>query len=54
MVSKEKLKTGTTARFTQQVLNVALDKEIETKIPLITSELNTMKYNRKVIDIKLQ
>ncbi len=27
-------------------------KEIETKIPLITAKLNTMKYNRKVIDIK--
>ncbi len=48
MVPRErKAKNWTTARFTQQVLNVA--QEIETKIPLITSELNTMKYNRKVI-----
>ncbi len=47
-LGKEKAKNWTIMRFTQQVLNVAL-KEIETKIPLITSELNTMKYNRKVM-----
>ena len=51
-LGKEKAKNWTTARFTQQVLNVAL-KEIETKIPLITSELNTMKYNRKVIGYQI-
>ncbi len=42
---EEKLKTGL-LRDSQQV-DVALKGE--TKIPLITSELNTMKYNRKVI-----
>ncbi len=49
---KEKVKNWTTARSTQQVLNVAL-KEIEAKIPLITSELNTMKYYRKVIGYQI-
>lgn len=51
-LGKEKAKNWTTARFTQQVLNVAL-KEIESKIPLISSELGTMKYNRKVIGYQI-
>jgi len=51
-LGKEKAKNWTTARFTQQVLNVAL-KEIESKIPLISSELSTMKYNRKVIGYQI-
>ncbi len=38
-------------RFTQQVLNVAL-KEIEVNT-IITSELNTMKYNQRVIGYQI-
>ncbi len=45
MVPRKKKLKLTTARFTQRTRI----EEIETKIPLITSELNTMKYNRKVI-----
>ncbi len=42
---RKKLKNWTTAEIHATLLNVALKGE--TKIPLITSELNTMKYNRK-------
>ncbi len=41
---EKEAKNWTTARFTQQV-NVALKDW--NQIPLITSELNTMKYNRE-------
>ncbi len=48
---EEKAKNWTTARFTASIECGV--KEIETKIPLITSELNTMKYNRKVIGYQI-
>ncbi len=45
VLGKEKVEP-TTARFTLWVLNVVL-KEIETKIPLITSELNNYEIQSK-------